>query len=739
MASLQTKYLQLTKATATGVQTFTGVGFTGKALLLWTTYQTASGATTAAVMSLGMTDGVLQSCRFINHPGGEASTTSSQAEQTDHIIYKVSATSGATPTVQVAGVFGAFTSDGFTINFTTNDGNADLLHAIVLGGDISAAFTQVKIDVDAPNSIDVTGVGFRPSAYIVMGGAADEFGTGDYNVGAPFGSIHGFGFSNASENICGWTLGRGTAGAADCYRGQMLDEVASVRVANLSGAATTMDARITAHLDDGYTITRDAGTTIAQPVQHVLCLKGVRFALGSFTAPLTAIDKVVAVPFQPDLVILQSMGTTASENTADMGLAMGAWQRADTDSGGIWIGGVDAANPSVYRRSTYADLVLETRDASSGSAVMQATVDATSDTDITFGFSAVSGNADAILYMSIAATDTIRGSFVAGEKTTVRAKRSAAFGLDGVVNEFAETGKLKVFGKIEATETVTVGDLTGSTATALVGAGPSGVLEGISVGAGLDLTGNTLLSTVVSGGGNVINADAFGSEPSGGSPGPSVGDLEFYTNSFYVGRYDGTSPELWAPWGPIYPMTLPVDGDFSWVNQGDATVDATRGPIILNAPVSANLNDVRARVQTAPSTPYTITIACIPMVANANFIAVGMCWRQSSDGKLVTAGLRNSGLFEIAKWNSPTSFSAAYTGLTGAGVSGNGRLLWLRLTDNGTDRIVSYGFDGITFQQLHTIGRTDFMTANQIGLFVNPNSADLTISTTITVLSWVET
>jgi len=502
--ALSSKYLRFTKATSTGVQTVTGVGFTGKALLLWTSYQTAVGATTAAIISLGLTDGTLQSCRCINHPGGEATTTSSQAEQTDHIAYKVTATDGSDPTLLVAGVFGAFTSDGFTINWTTNDSDAAIFHAVVLGGDIQTALTQVKITCGAGESLDVTSVGFRPSAYIVMGGTADEFDDGDYSHGAPSGSFHGFGFSNATDNVCGWTLGRGTGGAADNYRGQMTDAVASVRIANLSGAASMMDGRITANLDDGYTFSRDVELAGIEPIQHVLCVRGVRFALGSFTAPLTATTTAVTLPFEPDLVILQTLGSTASENADGMGLSMGAWQRDDDDSGGTWIGGVDAANPSVYRRSTYEDLVIETRNASSGAAVMQATVAGASATDITFDFSAVSGSADALIYMALAPTETIRGAFVAGEKTTVRATRAAAFGLDGETNEHTETGKLKVFGKFESTETVQVGDVSGATSTSLLGIGPTGQIEAVTVGSGLAMAANVLDST---GGGVLLTAD----------------------------------------------------------------------------------------------------------------------------------------------------------------------------------------------------------------------------------------
>ncbi len=50
----------------------------------------------------------------------------------------------------------------------------------------------------------------------------------------------------------------------------------------------------------------------------------------------------------------------------------------------------------------------------------------------------------------------LRGSFVAGETTTVTASRAAAFGLDGGTNVHDEEGKFKIFGDLEATGVATL-------------------------------------------------------------------------------------------------------------------------------------------------------------------------------------------------------------------------------------------------------------------------------------------
>jgi hypothetical protein len=462
MAAFDSKYLRITKQAGTGSQTVTGVGFRGKALLLWSSHQTSAATDTSALFSVGMTDGVLQSVRFIRHPGSEASTTSAQAEQTDRIAWQSSATSGGVPTIQVQGQFLGFTDDGFVINWITNDGAATIYHALVLGGHrLDAKFTQVKITVNSGGTMAVTGVGFQPEAFIVMGGAADEFGTGDYNFGAPFGSIHGFGFSNALDNVCGWTLGRGTAGAADANRGQHTNRVSSVRTANLTGAAELMGMRITAANADGYTLTRDAGTTTHQPVQHVLCLRGCKFALGSLSTPAGTGSQTLELPFEPAALMLQTLGQSASDNADHMGLAMGLWH--EDGSGGSWIGGVDAANPSVYRRSHYTDKILQSHDASTGTADLAVSVTSVSSAGAVLNWTTVPASANAVLYMAIGPSllpssrnlltgykHTMIGSdsVIHGVEGTLIGDRSVLLNLDGVSRVVEEDGALIVYGDI---------------------------------------------------------------------------------------------------------------------------------------------------------------------------------------------------------------------------------------------------------------------------------------------------
>jgi hypothetical protein len=186
--------------------------------------------------------------------------------------------------------------------------------------------------------------------------------------------------------------------------------------------------------------------------------------------------------------------------------------------------------------------------------------------------------------------------------------------------------------------------------------------------------------------------------------------------------------------------TPPVSGDFSWVNQGDATLSTARGWMAISEAVDAGLN-LRLRVKAAPATPYTITTASLlnlgePGVGGESEPSMGLCYRQSSDGKLVTCGIQGTNTINLAtgKWNSATSFSAGYS-VSPIGMFLPTSVFWSRIADDGSDRTWSVSADGVHWTTLHTVGRTDFLTADEVGIFIRASTTRLVANT---LLSWVE-
>ncbi len=235
-------------------------------------------------------------------------------------------------------------------------------------------------------------------------------------------------------------------------------------------------------------------------------------------------------------------------------------------------------------------------------------------------------------------------------------------------------------------------------------------------------------------GGDSTYTDTYANIPAASND----GDLFFPSNGIAVYRDTGA---LWNPWGPLYPMgNIPTTG-WSWVNQGGATVDTTYGGIYLAAPAADGTN-FRLYVRNAPSVPYTITALVhlrMAFTGAADFIEAGLCFRQSADGKFATFGLQHAAVgtvwhFITSKFTDPTTFSANYARDWQSRFSSHP--IWLRIADDNTNRVCSWSPDGQHWIQVQSVGRTDFLTADQVGIYVNAEHASLSMS--MMVYSWKE-
>ena len=226
------------------------------------------------------------------------------------------------------------------------------------------------------------------------------------------------------------------------------------------------------------------------------------------------------------------------------------------------------------------------------------------------------------------------------------------------------------------------------------------------------------------GSGGTTYSSAYASRPAAGT----AGNLFLPNDGYVVERDSGTA---WVPWGPLFPFTAPVSGDFSWVNQGSATVSTTNGGVYLFAPAVSGEN-LKIRIKSAPSTPYTITAAFIHTRFYGTGNWAGLCFRESSTGLLHTFGFTGNLSLYSSKFPGPTSSPTHYTnwGITGS------TPLFLRIQDDGTNRICSASHDGQNFMTMHTVTRLDYLTggADQVGFFVNTNNA--TLGTGMNLLSW---
>jgi hypothetical protein len=214
----------------------------------------------------------------------------------------------------------------------------------------------------------------------------------------------------------------------------------------------------------------------------------------------------------------------------------------------------------------------------------------------------------------------------------------------------------------------------------------------------------------------VISSSAVSaSRPAAGA----AGRLYFPTDGFGIERDNGSA---WVKWGGyLRPMVAPLAAsNWTWVNQGTATVTDYSNSLRLYETGRGVGTQERLLVRSTPATPWTFTVCFMAgLIWNKNYQGYGLCFRQSSDGKIHSfKSLWNTGnewAWYSTKWNSATSFSADYSGSALQFAMQPWIPHWMQIKDDGTNRKCLVSTDGYTFVELFTIGRTDFLTANQYG------------------------
>jgi hypothetical protein len=186
----------------------------------------------------------------------------------------------------------------------------------------------------------------------------------------------------------------------------------------------------------------------------------------------------------------------------------------------------------------------------------------------------------------------------------------------------------------------------------------------------------------------------------------------------------------------LYPQTAPNDSSFSWVNQSTSTVTVNgNGSISLLVPKSPTF-DLRARVKTLPSAPYTVTLGCISSAMfPINWQAFGIILRNSSSGliKIFGGDVEAAGSYFIGqKYSSPTTFvDRIFPSIVASNRFG---IMFFRIVDNGTTMTYQFSQDGYQFITLSSSPRADYMIADQVGFFAVDSSN--TYGSTLNVFHW---
>jgi hypothetical protein len=182
---------------------------------------------------------------------------------------------------------------------------------------------------------------------------------------------------------------------------------------------------------------------------------------------------------------------------------------------------------------------------------------------------------------------------------------------------------------------------------------------------------------------------------------------------------------VWNPFVFGSLVTLPVDSAFSWVNQGSATT-TSKGSVFMTTPNAAGSN-LRIRIKSLPSPPYTIEIGFIPLAYPIQYTMQGLVLRNSGSGKLVTIGPQQVASYQeitLDYFNSPTSFSS--TPFQNGGFFPP--IWWLKLYDDTTNRHLLFSNDGVDWVEFYSQVSSSFIIPDQYGYFVDSEANGYTTS-----------
>ena len=227
------------------------------------------------------------------------------------------------------------------------------------------------------------------------------------------------------------------------------------------------------------------------------------------------------------------------------------------------------------------------------------------------------------------------------------------------------------------------------------------------------------------GGGDSTYTDTYANIPAASND----GDLFFPSDGFSAYRDTGAA---WASWGPLHPFTTPpAVATFTWVNQGGATAVETYGGIHLYAPSGAG-NNTRALVVATGGTPWVVTLSYIPHTWGVNYNVVGVIVRESGTNEEERFFYNGNYQIGVNRMTNPTTYNS--TPFTELGLN---RPSFWRVSDDGTNRSWYVSPDGQNWYLTVQYGRTTFLTADEVGIFVESNHATWAVG--LTLLSWEKT
>lgn len=341
-------------ASAASPQAITGVGFTPKALIVWSTGTGAAGAITAtSILSIGFgtrRGGVTQQrCASLWNQDAVA-TSSTARDWRANLLARMSSETTVDNTVSLL----SLDADGFTVEYSTNV-SGNIFHFLAIGGaDIADANVIEATAATAGATQDITGFGFQPDVVLCLSAQIAAAASSVSNLGMGFGCATG-GPEVADEWTWALTADDGVTMASALNWNSYFEGGACLSLLTIN--ADTVDARwgLNSFLADGIRLDIVDAPAAAYRL-FFLGLKGGQWKasfLGAQTTSGAQIFGFIDPTFTPKGVLVgRSRAAASASVTAN---AFGALIGAATDTAGAQEGA--ACVTGVEAISTQADRV----------------------------------------------------------------------------------------------------------------------------------------------------------------------------------------------------------------------------------------------------------------------------------------------------------------------------------------------------------------------------------------------
>lgn len=217
---------------------------------------------------------------------------------------------------------------------------------------------------------------------------------------------------------------------------------------------------------------------------------------------------------------------------------------------------------------------------------------------------------------------------------------------------------------------------------------------------------------------------------------PQPGDIFFPQNSYYTCVvYTKTGWKFFCSGREVFPPKVYSE---AWIRDSQPDNNTT----LIDTPVAnimfnnAPAYSVHMYYRIAPSTPYTITMACLPQYFYTGYSAVGLGWRSSDAApkySMFTVGINNSSslITRFFNWTNYSTYGGDVASATTMPSWMHGSLVWMRIRDDGTNRLTYWSSNGHNWTLFAQTPRTTFLTPTYIGVFLADNGTGNEFGNTI--------